>query len=101
MDKLRSVLSRSDSSGDTLPITEIAGGENSSMCPSMKFKDRMLAFGVMTGVGIMLSIAGTINIFFGNLAGKSKAVFIDKKSFGFRREFYIEEIARNRHIRHR
>ena len=69
MDKLRSVLNRNDSSGDTTPIAEIAGGENSSMCPSMSFKDRMIAFGVMTGIGIMLSLAGAINIFFLNYTG--------------------------------
>ena len=71
MDKLRSVLNRNDSSGDTTPITEIAGGENSSMCPSMSFKDRMIGFGVTTGIGIMLSVAGAINIFFGNLQGEN------------------------------
>ena len=70
MDKLRSVLNRSDSTNaDTNPITEIAGGENSSVCPSMSFKDRMIGFGVMTGIGIMLSVAGVINIFFTNFTG--------------------------------
>jgi len=69
MDKLRSVLSRNDSAGDTTPITDIVGGENSSICPSMSFKDRMIGFGVLTGIGIMLSVAGAVNIFFFNYTG--------------------------------
>ena len=73
MDKISSVFGGSTGAGgensDTSPITEITGGENSSMCPSMGFKDRMIAFGVCTGVGIMFSIGGTINLFFMNYAG--------------------------------
>ena len=33
------------------------------------YKDRMIGFGVCTGVGIMLSIGGTINCFFLNYTG--------------------------------
>merc|ERR1712035_238961 len=71
MEKLKSVFTGTSSGAesDLSPITEIAGGENSSMCPSMGFKDRMIAFGVCTGVGIMFSIGGTINLFFMNYAG--------------------------------
>jgi len=72
MDKISSVFGASTGGGegsDTSPITEITGGENSSMCPSMGFKDRMIAFGVCTGIGIMFSIGGTINLFFMNYAG--------------------------------
>jgi len=68
MEKLKSVFTGTSSGAesDLSPITEIAGGENSSMCPSMGFKDRMIAFGVCTGIGFMLSIGGSINLFFLN-----------------------------------
>ena len=73
MDKISSVFGASTGGGgensDTSPITEITGGENSSMCPSMGFKDRMIAFRVCTGIGIMFSLGGTINLFFMNYAG--------------------------------
>lgn len=72
MEKLKSVFTGTSSGAesDLSPITEIAGGENSSMCPSMGFKDRMIAFGVCTGIGFMLSIGGSINLFFLNYSGK-------------------------------
>ena len=71
MEKLKSVFTGTSSGAesDLSPITEIAGGENSSMCPSMGFKDRMIAFGVCTGIGFMLSIGGSINLFFFNYSG--------------------------------
>ena len=78
MDKISSVFGASTGGGensDTSPITEITGGENSSMCPSMGFKDRMIAFGVCTGIGIMFSIGGTINLFFMNYAGPQNLYF--------------------------
>ena len=72
MEKLKSVFTGTSSGAesDLSPITEIAGGENSSMCPSMGFKDRMIAFGVCTGIGFMLSIGGSINLFFLNYSGE-------------------------------
>merc|ERR1711953_58311 len=70
MDRLKSAFGGGSSGeSDLSPITEVAGGENSSLCPSMGFKDRMIGFGVCTGIGILLSIGGSINIFLGNLKG--------------------------------
>ena len=69
MDRLKSVFGGGDENGDTNPITEVVGGENTSMCPSMSFENRMIGFGVCTGIGILLSIGGSINMFFGNLEG--------------------------------
>jgi len=66
MEKIKGVFGGSSGDTDLSPITEVVGGENSSLCPSMSFKDRMIGFGVCTGVGIMLSIGGTINMFFLN-----------------------------------
>ena len=71
MDRLKSAFGGGSSGeSDLSPITEVAGGENSSLCPSMGFKDRMIGFGVCTGIGILLSIGGSINIFLGNLKGE-------------------------------
>jgi len=73
MDRIRSalpVLNRLDGGSDNLPIySELAGDENKSLCPSMSLKDRIIGFSVTTGIGIMLSVAGTINIWFMNLTG--------------------------------
>ena len=70
MEKIKGVFGGSSGDSDLSPITEVVGGENTSLCPSMSFKDRMIGFGVCTGVGIMLSIGGTINMFFLNYTGK-------------------------------
>merc|ERR1712168_670023 len=69
MEKIKGVFGGSSGDSDLSPITEVVGGENTSLCPSMGFKDRMIGFGVCTGIGILLSIGGSINIFLGNLKG--------------------------------
>ena len=74
MEKIKGVFGGSSGDSDLSPITEVVGGENTSLCPSMSFKDRMIGFGVCTGVGIMLSIGGTINMFFLNYTGKFKYI---------------------------
>ena len=70
MDRLKSVFGGGDENSDTNPITEVVGGENQSLCPSLSFQNRMIGFGVCTGVGIMLSIGGSVNMFFGNYTGQ-------------------------------
>merc|ERR1711971_1475293 len=70
MDRLKSVFGGATSQdSNTNPVTEVVGGENQSLCPSLSFQNRMFGFGVCTGVGIMLSIGGSINMFFGNYTG--------------------------------
>ena len=74
MDRIRSAFggnppwSSSDDS-DVAPLTELVTTENASLCPSMSLQNRLICFGVCTGVGIMLSIGGSINMFFHNYQG--------------------------------
>ena len=79
----------------------MVGGENSSMCPSMSFKDRMIAFGVCTGVGIMLSIGGTINMFFLHYTGQLFLDFlsVSRKILNFIFHFQIAQNLRNKMIK--
>ena len=97
MEKLKSVFTGTSSGAesDLSPITEIAGGENSSMCPSMGFKDRMIAFGVCTGIGFMLSIGGSINLFFLNYSGEFSLSQALITSFNFNCSVRCSLFARN------
>ena len=84
MDRVRGilpVLNRFDSGSDNNPIySELTGDEGSSICPSMSLKDRVIGFGVTTAIGLLLSVAGTINIWFTNYVGEYLQK-ITKKNF--------------------
>ena len=74
MDRIRSAFGgnppwTSSDDSDVAPLTELVTTENSSLCPSMSLQNRLICFGVCTGVGIMLSIGGSINMFFHNYQG--------------------------------
>ncbi|XP_039273795.1 vesicle transport protein SFT2B-like isoform X2 [Styela clava] len=67
MDKLRNVLNGNEDGGEAGLVTSVTGGD--SLCPSLSWQTRLTGFFACCGIGILLSIVGTILIFFGNTKG--------------------------------